>query len=107
MLLGIETIVIPQLFLKILEPLRNTGVIPMTPLLIGGRGRRMYNQEIFLAEKFLRMLSQWGTCQYYYKTDEISDQCMGNVIKLLSKYPHLDIQILEEGDYKIFFGKVK
>ncbi len=53
------------------------------------------------------MLSQWGTCQYYYKTDEISEQCMSNVIKLLSKYPRLDIQILEEGDYKIFFGKVK
>lgn len=67
----------------------------------------MYNQEIFLAEKFLNMLSHWGICQYYYKTDEISDQCMGNVIKLLSQDPRLELQILEEGDHKIFFGKVK
>lgn len=67
----------------------------------------MYNQEIYLAEKFLNMIANWGVCQYYYTTDEISDQCMANVIKLLSQDPRLELQILEEGNHKIFFGKVK
>lgn len=67
----------------------------------------MYNQELYLAEKFLKMLSAWGVCQYYYKTDEISNQCMDNIIKILSQEPRLELQILEEDDYKIFFGKVK
>lgn len=67
----------------------------------------MYNQELYLAEKFLKMLSAWGVCQYSYKTSEISDQCMDNVIKILSQEPRLELQILEEDDHKIFFGKVK
>ena len=73
MLLGIEITVIPQLFLKILTPLKDIGVILMTLLQIGGRDKQMYNQELYLAEKFLKMLSAWGVCQYYYKTNEISD----------------------------------
>lgn len=67
----------------------------------------MYNQELYLAEKFLKMLSAWGVCQYCYKTSEISDQCMDNVMKILSQKSSLELQILEEDDYKIFFGKVK
>ena len=67
----------------------------------------MYNQELYLAEKFLKMLSAWGVCQYCYKTSEISDQCMDNVMKILSQKLSLELQILEEDDYKIFFGKVK
>lgn len=79
----------------------------MILLPIGGEGKQMYNQELYLAEKFLKMLSAWGVCQYYYKTSEISDQCMDNVMKILSQKLHLELQILEEGDHKIFFGKVK
>ena len=67
----------------------------------------MYNQELYLAEKFLKMFSAWGVCQYCYKTSEISDQCMDNVMKILSQKSSLELQILEEDDYKIFFGKVK
>ena len=106
MLLGIEIAVIPQLFLKILTPLKDIGVILMTLLQIGGRDKQMYNQELYLAEKFLKMLSAWGVCQYYYKTNEISDQCMNNILQLI-KDPHIESRVIDEGECKIFYAKVK
>lgn len=78
----------------------------MTLLRIGGRDRQMYNQELYLAEKFLKMLSAWGVCQYYYKTNEISEQCMNNILQLI-KDPHIESRIIDEGEYKIFYAKVK
>lgn len=78
----------------------------MTPLLIGGRGRQMYNQEVYLAQKFLHMLANWGECQYVYKENEISEQCMKNIFQLI-KDPRIESRIIDEGEYKIFYAKVK
>lgn len=78
----------------------------MTLLRIGGRDRQMYNQELYLAEKFLKMLSAWGVCQYYYKTNEISEQCMNNILQLI-KDPRIESRVINEGEYKIFYAKVK
>lgn len=78
----------------------------MILLPIGGEGKQMYNQELYLAEKFLKMLSAWGVCQYYYKTNGISDQCMNNILQLI-KDPHIESRVIDEGECKIFYAKVK
>lgn len=66
----------------------------------------MYNQELYLAQKFINMLTNWGECQYIYKEEEISEQCMKNVLQLI-KDPHIDSRIIDEGEYKIFYAKVR
>ncbi len=66
----------------------------------------MYNQEIYLAQKFLYMLANWGECQYIYKESEISEKCMKNILQLI-KDPHIESRIIDEGEYKIFYAKVK
>lgn len=65
----------------------------------------MYNQEQYLAQKFLRMLESWGSFTYVYTDDEISEQCLNNVIAMFDS-TCVEIKLTNEDGYKEIYGRV-